>query len=160
MEARTCCSVLLISLALACLPVAAEAQESIRVKDRMTAVLPVECRVIQPGHSPSIPRAKPLQSIGRSDEAHVALAEPIEPMLAKVADGLARKDTDVAFICAMIALDQGAIDLAKVDLQYGSEHSWTTEFAHKLIIDVDTRDIAKMTEWLKSGGRKEPEGKP
>lgn len=60
-------------------------------------------------------------------------------------------DADADFAKGMIAHHQGAIDMAKVVLQYGKD-----EKLHKLaedIIKAQGPEIAMMTEWLKSHGK-------
>lgn len=65
------------------------------------------------------------------------------PMLA----GLQTDDPDVAFVRAMIAHHQGAIDLAKVVLQYGKDDQ-AKKWANDVIRDQQ-REISEMEDWLK-----------
>lgn len=69
------------------------------------------------------------------------------PMLA----GLQAGDPDVAFVRAMIAHHQGAIDMAKVVLQYGKDDQ-TKKWANDVIREQQ-REIAEMEEWLKKKAR-------
>lgn len=55
-------------------------------------------------------------------------------------------NADKDFVSGMIAHHQGAIDMAKVELQYGKD-PWAKELAQK-VIDAQTQEIAEMTKWL------------
>ena len=63
-----------------------------------------------------------------------------------MASGTMAKDPDVAFVCGMIPHHQGAIDMAKIELQYGKD-PWVKEMAQK-VIDAQTQEIADMRKWL------------
>ncbi|OJF90767.1 hypothetical protein AX761_23090 [Rhizobium sp. 58] len=65
--------------------------------------------------------------------------------------GMMHKDPDVAFVCGMIAHHMGAIDMSKVEQKFG-KNAWAKEMAQK-VIDAQTREIADMTEWLKTNAK-------
>ena len=57
---------------------------------------------------------------------------------------------DVDFVKSMIPHHQGAIDMAKVELQYGKDPK-LREMA-KEIIAAQEKEIAEMQAWLKANG--------
>jgi uncharacterized protein (DUF305 family) len=75
-----------------------------------------------------------------------AYAEGMDRMHPAMMAGVMAADPDVAFVCGMIPHHQGAIDMAKVVLQYGKD-PWVRELAQK-IIDAQTGEIADMNKWL------------
>ena len=84
---------------------------------------------------------------------HQKAAEPGMARMDKdMMDGMMADDADVAFICGMIAHHQGAIDMAKVELQYGDD-AWAKEMAQK-VIDAQTQEIADMTKWVQDNVKK------
>ena len=80
------------------------------------------------------------------DEAHKALMAGMDAMDKDMATGMNAKDIDVAFVCGMIPHHQGAIDMAKAELQYGDD-PWAKQFAQK-VIDAQSQEIAEMKDWL------------
>lgn len=77
---------------------------------------------------------------------HVALINTMEPMHLGMMRGLAAEDFDAAFLCSMIPHHQGAVDMAKVALQYGKD-PFVTMLAHQIIADQE-REIGEMGRWL------------
>jgi uncharacterized protein (DUF305 family) len=80
------------------------------------------------------------------DEAHAALMAGMDEMNAQMDQGMLAADIDVAFICGMIPHHQGAIDMAKAELQYGDD-LWARELAEN-IIAAQEAEIAQMRDWL------------
>jgi uncharacterized protein (DUF305 family) len=61
-------------------------------------------------------------------------------------EGMMHDDPDVAFACAMIAHHQGAIDMARIQLEHG-EDEWIRSLAEE-IIEAQVQEIDEMTQWL------------
>jgi len=80
------------------------------------------------------------------DDAHRALMAGMGSMNKDMEQGMQAKDIDVAFICGMLPHHQGAIDMAKAELQYGDD-PWAKQLAHA-IVEAQTREIAEMKDWL------------
>src|SRR3990170_2805447 len=84
--------------------------------------LPAACLGPHAGHEMGSP-AKEME-MEPMDEAHHA-------MMADMDAGMKAEDIDVAFICGMIPHHQGAIDMAKAELEYGDD-PWAREMAQKV----------------------------
>jgi uncharacterized protein (DUF305 family) len=80
-----------------------------------------------------------------------AYMEAAERMHGPMMEGMQASDPDVAFVRGMIAHHQGAIDMAKVVLQYGKDDQ-TKKWASDIIRDQQ-REITEMQEWLKKNAR-------
>lgn len=107
------------------------------------AALPTACQAAEPAEMP-------MGEMGgmnhAADEGHMALMAGMGTMNANMMAGATNPDIDVAFVCGMIPHHQGAIDMAKAELQYGKDE-WTKAMAQK-VIDAQTQEIADMTKWL------------
>lgn len=82
-----------------------------------------------------------------SSKAFLAANAKMHKAMAKPMTG----DADVDFVRGMIAHHQGAIDMAKVELQYGKD-----EKLRKLaedIIKAQEGEIAMMQQWLAAHGK-------
>jgi uncharacterized protein (DUF305 family) len=84
-------------------------------------------------------------------EAMAAYMAAMSRMDAPMMQGVQAGDPDVAFVKAMIPHHQGAIDMAKVELQYGDDEqvkSWANQ-----IIAAQEKEIAEMQAWLTEHGQ-------
>ena len=88
--------------------------------------------------------------MGGMDKAHQALMAGMPKMDDDMNKGMMAKDVDVAFICGMLPHHQGAIDMAKADMQYGKDPFART--LAKAIIAAQEKEIAEMQAWLKKHG--------
>lgn len=88
-----------------------------------------------------------VQSGGPATAAYEAtMATMHTPMM----DGMRHPDPDVAFMLGMIPHHQGAIDMARVQLQYGTDAETKTFSEH--VITEQEAEIRQMREWLQRRG--------
>lgn len=88
---------------------------------------------------------------GTQSESTKAYMAAMEKMDAPMMQGIQDPDPDVAFVRGMIPHHQGAIDMAKVALQYGKDEQtrkWATD-----VIREQEREIAEMQDWLRKRGK-------
>ena len=122
-------STLLAAIALAALPAAALAQAT------------------HGGHSGhSTPAAAPTSSA--ASKAYMAANDKMHgPMM----EAAKESDPDIAFVKGMIPHHQGAIEMAKIVLQYGKDEQakkWAND-----VIREQQREIDEMQAWLKKRGQ-------
>ena len=87
---------------------------------------------------------------GGMSEAMAGYMAAMSKMDMPMMEGVQASDPDVAFVKGMIPHHQGAIDMAKVELQYGDDEqvkAWANQ-----IIAAQEKEIAEMQEWLKAHG--------
>jgi len=104
--------------------------------------LPAICQSADRGAAPM------AMEMGPMDKAHMDMMQGMDAMNAHMNEGMMAKDIDVAFVCGMIPHHQGAIDMAKAELQHGKD-----PFARKLaqgVIAAQEKEIAEMLDWLKT----------
>jgi uncharacterized protein (DUF305 family) len=90
----------------------------------------------------------PMQ--GGMSDAMAAFMAAMAKMDTPMMQAVQASDPDVAFVKAMIPHHQGAIDMARVELQYGDDETakaWANQ-----IIAAQEKEIAEMQEWLKEHG--------
>ena len=88
-----------------------------------------------------------MQPPATVSDASKAYMEAAEKMYDPIMEGLQADDPDIAFVRAMIAQSQGAIELAKVRLQYGKNEQ-TRKWADDAI-QRQQAEIDEMQAWLK-----------
>ena len=81
-----------------------------------------------------------------SDAPHMDLMDGMDKMNADMMTGATAPDIDVAFVCSMIPHHQGAVEMAQVAQQFGSD-PWINMFAQE-IISAQQVEIAEMQAWL------------
>lgn len=90
----------------------------------------------------------PMQ--GGMSDAMAAFMAAMSKMDTPMMQAVQASDPDVAFVKAMIPHHQGAIDMARVELQYGDDEkakAWANQ-----IIAAQEKEIAEMQAWLKEHG--------
>lgn len=88
--------------------------------------------------------------MGQSDAAKAYMAA-MDKMHGPMMQGVQDSDPDAAFVKGMIPHHQGAIDMARVVLQFGKDEQ-TKKWANDVIREQQ-REIAEMQEWLKKRGK-------
>lgn len=86
--------------------------------------------------------------MSKMDQAHQDLMKGMGDMDQHMNEGMMAQNIDVAFVCGMIPHHQGAIDMAKAELEHGTD-PWAKAMAQK-VIDAQTKEIADMLNWLKT----------
>jgi uncharacterized protein (DUF305 family) len=87
------------------------------------------------------------------DRAHADLMAGMDVTNKQMMDGMMVEDIDVAFVCGMIPHHQGAINMAKAELEHG-DNQWAKDMAQK-VIDAQEKEIAEMVTWLEGEGANE-----
>jgi uncharacterized protein (DUF305 family) len=126
------------------------AQESDMQAHGMDATeLPAAC---QSGEAPAMPPMENLTSAMEGMGGHQkAMMEGMMATQPPMMQGMMAEDPDVAFACAMIPHHQGAINMARVELEQGDAGPMR-DMAQK-VIDDQTREIAELTQWLEEQGQ-------
>ena len=87
------------------------------------------------------------------DQAHMDLMAGMDETNKQMMDSMMVEDIDVAFVCSMIPHHQGAINMAKAELEHG-DNQWAKDMAQK-VIDAQEQEIADMVAWLEGEGASE-----
>ena len=88
---------------------------------------------------------------GAMSEATAGYMAAMSKMDMPMMQAIQATDPDIALAKAMIPHHQSAIDMAKVELQYGDDEQVKTWA--KQIIAAQEKEIAEMQEWLKAQGQ-------
>ncbi|TFZ01002.1 DUF305 domain-containing protein [Ramlibacter henchirensis] len=82
--------------------------------------------------------------------ARTAYAATMARMHQGMDAALDERDADVSFVKGMIAHHQGAIDMARIQLQHGKDPA-NNQLAQHIIAEQE-RELAQMKEWLRRRG--------
>ncbi len=88
--------------------------------------------------------------MGQSDATKAYMAA-MDKMHGPMSQGVQDSDPDAAFVKGMIPHHQGAIEMAKVVLQFGKDEQ-TKKWANDVIREQQ-REIGEMQEWLRKRGK-------
>lgn len=122
---------------------------------RLTLVLMFACLAISPASAqmppmPGMPHEPaPVPGEAPSTTAFKAATDAMHKNMAIDYTGNADQD----FVAGMISHHQGAIDMAKVELQYGKDPA--VKKLARGIIEAQTREIAQMRRWQTKHGQKQ-----
>jgi uncharacterized protein (DUF305 family) len=81
-----------------------------------------------------------------TDDAHKALAAGMARMQAAMSAGIQATDIDIAFNCGMLPHHQGAISMARVELEYGKDPE--NRKLAEAIIKAQEKQVGEMLAWL------------
>lgn len=92
-----------------------------------------------------------MGNMGPMDQAHQDMMMGMDKMHTDMMTGMMASDIDVAFACGMIPHHQGAIDMAKAQLEHGDDQ--TMKDTAQKVIDDQTREIEELKDWLANQGK-------
>lgn len=112
----------------------------------VASILPDICK--SGGEAPMMP----MDMDPQMNQAHADLMAGMDAMNRDMMTGAKAEDIDVAFVCGMIPHHQGAISMAKAELEHGDDE-WARAMAQK-VIDAQEAEIAEMLSWLEEQAAK------
>lgn len=108
--------------------------------------LPPICKV-EAAEPTATPHAMPMPAEPTdADPARQALVGPMAEMHDTMMRAMSADDFDVAFVCGMIPHHQGAIAMARAEIENGDD-PWAKELAEQ-VIAAQEQEIADMLKWL------------
>lgn len=111
-----------------------------------TMPMPPICGDVASDHQAGSTQAHIDMMAAMVDQPHGALLQTMEPMHSDMMRGMTAPDFDVAFVCSMLPHHQGAVEMAQVALDHGSD-PWVKMVAQEIIAAQQT-EIAEMRQWL------------
>ncbi len=93
------------------------------------------------------------EAANRLNGTQRALMQAMTRMHATMMQGMAAKDADVAWICAMIPHHQGAIEMARAGL-LGADNAESRRMAEETI-RMQQQEIARLTRWVEQNAERE-----
>ena len=104
---------------------------------------PEACQAVAAPEMPGMEMSSEMKGMGAHQQALMdAMTATQMPMM----QGIMAEDPDVAFACGMIPHHQGAIGMARVELEMGDDAEMQA-LAQK-IIDDQMREIAQLTAFI------------
>lgn len=89
-------------------------------------------------------------SPAQSAQMHLELKNSMQAMHDGMQKGMMSNDPDIAFAAGMLPHHVGAVDMAKIELKYGSDPEMR-QLAKNIIASQD-KEIKQMQSWLKAHG--------
>jgi len=83
--------------------------------------------------------------------AHQDMQKSMETMHQGMEEGLKAKDPDLAFAKGMLAHHEGAVDMARYQLQHGKDPEMR-KLAED-IIQAQQKEIDQLNRWIKANGK-------
>ena len=119
----------------------AQAQDTPMRDMRGAATVPEAClRAAAPAGQDMAP---PMEGMG---EHGAAMMEGMMATSDQMMQAVMQDDPDVAFACGMIPHHQAAINMARVELEYGDDQKMKD--MAQMIIDAQTKEIEELTSWI------------
>lgn len=86
-----------------------------------------------------------------SHQAHQDMQKSMDAMHQGMAEGLKAKDPDLGFAKGMLAHHEGAIDMARYELEHGKDPEMR-KLAED-IIQAQQKEIDQLKRWIKAHGK-------